>query len=91
MTTSPNGKELKEEIAERIFERGEYFKASVDSEPVMYRSQIISLIVEALAEYSASLFTAHCEFLESKGYLDSDWRDEEPTALQQFKQTKGNG
>lgn len=29
---------------------------------------------------------AFCEFLETNGYMDSDWRDELPSAIDRFQQ-----
>lgn len=31
-----------------------------------------------------SLLTQFCKFLEEKGYLDSDWRDEKPSPIDEF-------
>jgi len=31
-----------------------------------------------------SLLTKYSEFLEASGYTDSDWREEEPTAINKF-------
>lgn len=58
------------------------------------KSESVSITVDELREAGVippkqkesqeELLQRYSEFLEKKGYLDSDWRDEHPTAIQRF-------
>lgn len=49
------------------------------------REQSALLILKFLSEFEQINLEEYSKFLEEMNYLDSDWRDEQPTTIEQFK------